>query len=327
MKHEHSLVGASAQERAFEQELRRVAPSDVSVLLVGESGTGKGVAARFLHEASRPGRPLVTVHLAALAPTLVEAALFGHERGAFTDARQARPGFFRQAEDGTLVLDDVDLLPLEIQPKLLRVLQERVVEPLGSEASVAFRARVVATTNQDLGALVQAGRFRRDLYYRLAVVTIELPPLRVRRGDVRLLAEHFARRAAERLRVPPRAFGPDALERLERHSWPGNVRELENAVERVLALGGPDGAQRPPVGADELAFLDEPRAGVAHELALRALAHGLSLEDLSEALLDAALHENRGNISAAARQVGLTRRAFDYRRARGGDEGRDGEVA
>jgi two-component system response regulator HydG len=321
MKHEPTLLGSSAPPKAFEDELRRVAPSSAPVLLVGESGTGKGVAARALHEASRPGRPLVVVHLAALSPTLVESALFGHEKGAFTDARAARAGFFRQAGEGTLVLDDVDLLPLELQPKLLRVLQERMIEPLGAEAGVPLHARIVSTTNRDLAGLVQAGRFRSDLYYRLAVVTLELPPLRVRRGDVSLLIDHFAHSAALRLGIRPRGFSGAARERLERHSWPGNVRELENAVERVLVLGQAAGSEPPAVEPQELDFLDEPLAGVAGDLASRALAHGLSLDELSRALLEAALRENRGNVSAAARQIGLTRRAFDYRLARAGRDG------
>ena len=187
-------VGGSRPIQVFEEELRRVAKSDATVLFVGESGTGKGAASLRLHQASRPEEPFVVVHLAALTPSLVEAALFGHEKGAFTDARKERPGFFRQAGRGTLLLDDVDLLPLEVQPKLLRVLQERVVEPLGSATPVPVEARVVATTNRDLLAEVEAGRFRRDLYYRLAVVTLELPPLRARREDLPRFVETFEQR-------------------------------------------------------------------------------------------------------------------------------------
>jgi DNA-binding NtrC family response regulator len=303
------LAGSSEAVRALVAELEQVAASEATVLIAGESGSGKGAAARALHSlGTRAAGPLVTVSLAALAPTLIEAALFGQERGAFTGADRSRPGFFRQAEGGTLLLDDVDLLPREAQVKLLRALQEREVEPLGADRPVPVNARVVATSNSDLWREVGAGRFREDLYFRLAVVVLTVPPLRARLSDLEELVRVLLPRIAERAKRPVRSFTPAALERLRSHSWPGNVRELENALERVLVLG--DGG---PVEAHELGFLAESVAGAAADLARAALSSGLSIDALALAMMELALGEERGNVSAAARRVGLTRRAFDYR--------------
>ncbi len=319
------LTGSCESFRAFRGQLEKLAASDATVLLTGESGAGKGEAARALHAASpRAEGPLVTVGLAALSPTLVEAALFGHERGAFTGADRERRGFFRQAAGGTIVLDDVDLLPREAQVKLLRVLQERVVEPLGAETPVPVDVRVVATTNRDLQADVREGTFREDLYFRLAVVTLEVPPLRARTADLPALAELLTKRVARRLHVPPRELSPEALERLAAHPWPGNVRELENALERVLVLREGSGG---PIRARELDFLAEATAGVPEELARQALANGLVVDDVTQAMMELALAEERGNVSAAARRVGLTRRAFDYRMARARGDAPAGEAA
>ncbi|MEX1026146.1 MAG: sigma 54-interacting transcriptional regulator [Planctomycetota bacterium] len=306
-------AGRSDAFRDLDDGLRRAARSDSNVLLVGASGTGKGAAARRLVELGpRAGNAVVVADLAAVAPTLLEAHLFGHEAGAFTDARRARPGAFRTAEGGTLILDDIDVLPLESQPKLLRVLEERVVEPLGSEVPVPIDVRIVATTNRDLRALTERGGFRADLYYRLAVVTLHVPPLRARAGDVRVLAEALVEAVARRVGVPARPLTSAALDHLEEHPWPGNVRELENALERVLVLAADDG----PIQAFEFAFLDEAVVGAADDLARRALAAGVAVDELTHAMLQCAFEEQRGNLSAAARQVGLTRRAFEYRLAR-----------
>lgn len=302
-------LGQSEVFRAFETQLLQAASSDATVLLTGGSGSGKGAACRRLIEASDRARgPVVVCDLAAVAPSLLEAHLFGHEAGAFTDAHRARPGAFRKAEGGTLILDDVDVLAPDAQPKLLRVLEERVVEPLGSEHAIPVDVRVLATTNRDLGHLVERGRFRQDLYYRLAVVALAVPPLRARRGDVPLLATELVAHVARRAGVGERELTPEALEALDEHPWPGNVRELENALERVLVLRAEG-----PIQAEEFAFLDEATRGVAGELATRALAAGLTVDELTEALLETAFEEQRGNLSAAARQVGLTRRAFEYR--------------
>ena len=313
-------AGPSGPAGEFEARLRQVAASPASVLLEGESGSGKSAAARRLHAyGARAAGPIIEVSLAALSPTLVEAELFGHEEGAFTGAHKRRSGRFLRADGGTLVLDGIESLGADLQVKLLRVLQEQVVEPLGGE-EVPIDVRVVATSTRDLQAEVEAGRFREDLYYRLAVITLRVPPLRVRLGELGALLEHFLAGAAQRLKVEPRAFSPAALEALRAHSWPGNLRELENAVERVLVLA-PE--PRGPVGAEELAFLGEETRDDARELAARALALGLSVEVLERAMIEEALVEQRGNLSAAARQLGLSRRALDYRRSR--DRAGDGE--
>ncbi len=307
------LAGSSPPAQALEALVRKAALSPAPAVVVGEGGTGKGAVAAALHRLGpRAGGPLVATSLAALAPTLIEAELFGHEEGAFTGAGRARLGRFRQASGGTLVLEDIDQLPLDLQGKLLRVLQEGEVEPVGAERPVKIDVRVVATSARDLRASVAAGALRSDLYWRIAVLEIALPPLRARCEDIVPLAQALLARAGSR-----RTLAPAAEARLCAHPWPGNVRELENAVQRVLALGD-DG--RGPIEADELAFLGEELAGRAVELAQRALSLGITVDEFESALLDSALREQRGNLAAAARQVGLSRRAFEYRRMRRGSE-------
>ena len=328
---EAPFVGSSEALRSFLSELEQAAASQAVVLLQGESGVGKARAARLLHEAGeRRGGPYVSANLAATAPTLIESTLFGHERGAFTDAHRARKGLFQKAHGGTLVLEDVDLLPREVQGKLLRVLQERRVEPLGAEEPVEVDVRLVSTTSADLRVLRDGGEFREDLFFRLAVVPLHVPPLRARAEDLEPLAVALMGSVAARAAVEPRPLSPGAAEVLKAHSWPGNVRELENALERVLVLPPAGGvAERAEVRADELAFLSEASEGVADAVAERALRHGLTVEEVTQAMMQRALQEHRGNVSAAARQVGLTRRAFDYRARRPpetaeGDQGSSG---
>jgi len=306
---------------AFLASLRRAAQSESTVLLTGESGTGKSRAAERLHAWSpRSAGPLVAVSLVATSSTLIEATLFGHERGAFTDAHKSRLGIFRRASGGTVVLDDIEHLPLDTQVKLLRVLQERVVDPLGAEAAVPVDVRVIATCGTPLERVVTAGRFREDLYYRLAVLPLELPPLRLRLDDLEPLCSELITNVAARVGVAARPLATDALARLRAHPWPGNVRELENALERVLVLGsGPESATH-AIAAEELAFLEQGTLGVADELARSALSLGLTVDAVARAMMERSLREHRGNVSAAARSVGLTRRAFDYRMAHSGDE-------
>lgn len=307
---------------SFEADLRRVAVSGVAgpavpatVLLTGESGSGKSRAARQLHEGSpRAAGPFVAVQLAALASSLIEAELFGHEAGAFTGASGARLGRFELANGGTLVLEGVETLALDLQVKLLRVLQERVVEPVGAESGRPVDVRVIATTARDLRGAVEEGAFREDLYYRLAVVPLSVPPLRVRANgaDFQALCVGLVDEVAARLGVPARALTPGAVEVLAAHPWPGNFRELENALERALVLGGAADGLEP----EHFDFLQETVRGRASELARQALASGVQLEELDAAVLAAALEESRGNVAAAARRVGLSRRAFDYRQKR-----------
>jgi PAS domain S-box-containing protein len=231
------LIGKSASVVQLFRLLQRVAPTDATVLVHGETGTGKELAARALHELSgRSQQPFVSVNCAAIAPSLIESELFGHERGAFTGAHSQRVGRFEQADAGTLFLDEIGELPLELQAKLLRVLQEHEFERVGGTRTLRSNARVVAATNRELLERVRAGCFREDLYYRLYVVPVRVPPLRERREDIRLLAEHFRERSAARFGREFAGIAPEFLARLERHDWPGNVRELEHTIQRACLV-------------------------------------------------------------------------------------------
>ncbi len=231
------LLGVSSVMQAVQRRAAQVAAARATVLITGESGTGKGELARAIHrQGTRAAQPFVGIHCAALAETLLESELFGHERGAFTGADRRRIGRFEQAHGGTLFLDEVGELPPSIQMKLLHVLQERTFERVGGNEVIHVDARMIAATNRNLASDVQEGRFREDLYYRLNVVHVEMPPLRVRGDDVLMLARHFLRRfAAENGRSIDR-FSPEAEARIGAHRWPGNVRELENAVECAVVL-------------------------------------------------------------------------------------------
>jgi DNA-binding NtrC family response regulator len=297
-----SMVFASEPMRRLAVLVARVAPRDVTVLVTGESGTGKERVAEALWRASRRAdRPFVRFNCAALAPELAEAELFGHARGAFTGAARARPGLFGEADGGTILLDEVGELAPGAQAKLLRVLQDGEVRPVGEERARHVDVRVIAATHRDLAALSRAGRFREDLYYRLNVVTLRVPPLRERPEDVPALARHFLARSAERFGAAP-IDAPDALlARLAAHPWPGNVRELEHAIESLVALspdgeldltllpggGGPDA---PPGGAGEV------RLGL--KARVEAYERGVILE---------ALRAAHGNRSEAARALGVAR--------------------
>jgi two-component system response regulator HydG len=231
------LAGVSEAMRKLRDMIDRIADSDATVLITGESGTGKELVARALHRRGRRhAGPFVAINCAAMPETLLESELFGHARGAFTDARTSRNGLFVQANGGTLLLDEIGDLPLGLQPKLLRALQERVVRPLGSETEIAFDARVVAASNRDLGSAVDEGRFREDLFFRINVIHLDLPPLRARAGDVLLLAQEFVRRICERSGHPVTGLSPQAAEKLLAYPWPGNVRELQNCIERAVTL-------------------------------------------------------------------------------------------
>jgi DNA-binding NtrC family response regulator len=307
-------LGSSAPAAALEALVRKAAGSRAPAVVFGEGGSGKTRVARALHERGpRASGPLCAASLAALAPTLIESELFGHEEGAFTGASRARQGRFRQAHGGTLILEDIDALPLDLQGKLLRVLQEGEVEPLGAERAEKIDVRVVATSVRDLRESVASGRLRSDLFWRLAVLELAVPPLRARTEDIVPLAQRVLARLSS-----ARGLSAAAEELLRSHPWPGNVRELENALERVLALTGD---ARVPIQAEELAFLNSAVADETDQLAARALAHGVKLEALEEALLRGALREQRGNVAAAARQVGLSRRAFEYRMSKLADGG------
>ncbi len=282
----------------------RVAPTDVPVLVTGESGTGKELVARRIHARSaRAAGPFVAVNAAALPESLAESELFGHERGAFTGADRARAGRFEEAHGGTLFLDEIGELAPALQAKLLRVLEDRRVRRLGSEKDVTVDVRLVAATNRDLAREAETGVFRRDLYFRLAVVPIALPPLRERPGDVPLLARHFVSRLAARHRLPEPELTPEALDVLGAQGWPGNVRELRNALERAvvvrggLAIRAEDVRPAASSGAPALTLDEETRE---REAALEAL------------------RLSGGNRDAAARRLGISVRTLYYRLRRWG---------
>jgi two-component system nitrogen regulation response regulator GlnG len=299
----------------------RIAGSDVTVLLRGESGTGKELVARAIHHYSRrAGRAFVAVSCAAIPGTLLESELFGHERGAFTDARERRLGKLELAQGGTFYLDEVGDMPLDLQTKLLRALQERTIERVGGNEPIAIDVRVLAATHRDLETMMKEGRFREDLYYRLNVVSLHLPPLRERRRDIPLLVEHFLAKYAERL--GDRGVAPEALDRLVGHDWPGNVRELENIIQRamVMATSGvilPEHLPIGPVSAAASVAVDATLEEII-ERKLIECVRGLrshasaNLYDLviglvEKPLLRAVLRETAGNQVRAAQILGINR--------------------
>jgi two-component system response regulator HydG len=300
------IVGESTAMRRVQERLARVVDSDASVLLTGETGTGKEVVARALHRRSaRRAGPFVAVSCAALPAPLLESELFGHVRGAFTDAHTARPGLFVHADGGTLFLDEVGDLPLELQPKLLRALQERTVRPVGGDGEVRFDVRLVAATNRDLETRVDEGRFRRDLYFRINVLNVELPPLRARGGDVLLLAQHFLEREAARVGKPVVGLSSAAAERMIAYGWPGNVRELQNCIESAVALTSyervavedlPERIRRYR-RSDVLIASDDPRELV-------------TMEEVERRYVARVLEAVGGNKSLAARVLGFDRKTL-----------------
>jgi DNA-binding NtrC family response regulator len=311
------LLGASEAMQHVFHTIRRVARSRATVLICGESGTGKELAARAIHALGpRAAGPFVAVNCAGIPETLIESELFGHERGAFTDAREQRIGRFESASGGTLFLDEIGELAPGVQAKLLRALQERRIDRVGGSAPVEVDVRVLAATNRDLERDVAEGRFRADLFYRIHVVPLELPPLRERRGDVRLLAEHFLARARAEAGRGPERIARDALAALERFPWPGNVRELENAIEHAVALAeGPvlELADLPPAVA-------QAGRGEALREAVRSgqLGFEQAAADFERGLLLEALERAGWNQTHAAEQLRITRRALKLRMDRHG---------
>ena len=298
-----------AMQRVF-KTVAKVADYKTTVLLIGESGTGKELVARALHaRSSRAVKPFVAVNCGAIPETLIESELFGYRRGAFTGAAQDRRGLVEEADGGTLFLDEIGELPAPVQVKLLRVLQEETFRPLGDTADRSVDLRVVAATARDLAEEVRAGRFREDLFYRLNVLTIELPPLRARREDVLILAEHFLDRECARLGKPRLELAPDARRALLEYSWPGNVRELENAVERAVVL-----AEGDRIGVGDL----PGRIVAGHDPIKAFLASGeISLKKtarfVEETLIRRALEETGGNRTAAARLLEISHRTLLYK--------------
>jgi two-component system response regulator HydG len=338
------LIGGSPSMRELDRRISGVAPVDSTVLILGESGTGKELVARAIHRRSRRASgSLVTVNCGAMPKDLVESELFGHVRGAFTNALQARAGLFEAADGGTLFLDEVGDLPMNAQVKLLRALQEGEIKPVGSDVTKTVDVRVVAATNVDLKSAVAAGTFRQDLFYRLNVIALRVPPLRERGDDVHVLAHHFVRSIAERAGRPPPRLSAEAAACVERYSWPGNVRELEHAMEHAvifsegetIALSAlPAETRGEGAAASEPAVTSVgPKASVMLDLitALGLQEMGYAdakkriLTDFNEAYVAALLDSAKGNVSEAARRSKLDR--SNFRRLfkdRGGESSRRG---
>jgi two-component system, NtrC family, response regulator AtoC len=298
-----NIIGESAAMKEIFEIVRQVAPTRATVLLGGESGTGKELIAKAIHQLSpRAKQSFVTVHCAALAPTLLESELFGHEKGAFTGAHERRIGRFEQAQGGTLFLDEIGEIDATIQVKLLRFLGERTFERVGSNKTLTADVRLIAATNKNLEELVKAGKFREDLFFRLRVVEINLPPLRERVGDIPLLAQNFLREFARENNKPVNDFTADALQLLMNYPWPGNVRELRTAMEHAVVL----------CRGEKISARDLPpsvRGARAGEIKL-SQRNDLTIKEAEKQLIERALKDTNGNRTVAAKKIGMSRRTF-----------------
>lgn len=311
------FIGKSEKMRRLVEMTRAIAASEATVLIAGESGTGKEVVARMIHQNSpRAGKPFIPVNCAALSETLLESELYGHEKGAFTGADKRREGRFQAADSGTIFLDEIGEMPPPMQAKLLRAIQEREIQRIGGDRPIKVDVRIIAATNRDLAAEVEAGRFRQDLFYRLNVVTLDLPPLRERIEDIPVLAVHFLREFAEKNNKRVKGFTPSAMDRFLKYPWPGNVRELENAVERaVVLLVGEYVSERelpPTIASVALDAAPGP-----------ASFNGLTLEEIERLAVRTALSESKGNKSEAARRLGITRKTLQAKLAQPSPETED----
>ena len=304
-----TMIGESPSIKRVQSMIERVADSDAPVLVTGESGVGKELVARELHrQSARAEGPFVAVNCAAMPPQLLESELFGHVRGAFTDARRSREGLFLQANRGTLFLDEIGELPIEMQPKLLRAVQERKIRPVGGDQLVEYDARIITATNRDLEAEVEEHRFREDLFYRINVVNIHVPPLRARGTDILLLAQHFLDSIASRNVKSVKRLGANVAEKLLPYDWPGNVRELENCMERAVALAR----------YDEITVADLPDKISRYERGELVIGADdpselPTLAELESRYIRRVLRAVKGNKTQAAQVLGLARRTL-YRR-------------
>jgi DNA-binding NtrC family response regulator len=310
-----NIVGRSPGMQEVFAAVERVAPTRATVLLTGESGIGKDLIARAIHHHSpRKDKAFVKISCSAIPETLMESELFGYEKGAFTGAAAARAGKFEQADGGTVFLDEIGDVTPPVQVKLLRVLQERELERLGGNKTIQVDVRVIAATNQDLQAAIEEGAFREDLYYRLNVVPIRIPPLRERRPDIPLLVDHFLAKYRDEMGGRVSAVSPQALEKLMAYRWPGNVRELENVMQRAMVL-----AQGPVLDAKDI-HLDAERRSPDRAGETAFLPEGMTLEQHEQELIREALRRTGGNKWQAARLLGLTRSALRYRLKQMGPE-------
>jgi two-component system response regulator HydG len=299
-----NIIGRSPAMLSLLETVAHVAPSEATVMITGESGTGKELIAGVIHHNSpRKDGPLVKINCAAITETLLESELFGHEKGSFTGADRRKEGRFYQANKGSLFLDEVSEMPLAMQAKLLRVLQERELTRVGGEKVIPVDVRVIAATNKDLDDLKNEGAFREDLYYRLNVVRLEIPPLRERREDIPLLARHFLEMFAAKNNKEIKGFTPGAMDRLIRYDWPGNVRELMNAVERGVVL-----ARTEYLDDQDFAMIQTPLQQSAETLSY--VDHNMPLEAVEKAAILRMLESVAGNKSEAARRLGITRKTL-----------------
>lgn len=305
-----TLVGQCAPIERLAEAISLIAERRSTILITGETGTGKEVVAKAIHEASGRKGALISLNCTALPEALLEAELFGHTKGAFTGAQQARAGRFEAAQKGSIFLDEIGDMPIDLQAKLLRVLQEREIQRLGSSETISIDVRVIAATNADLLSKVEDGRFREDLYFRLNVVPIHLPPLRERNGDIPLLAQHFVEKLCKIEELPNKRLTRAAVTRLEQHHWPGNIRELENTIERAIALSGrreellpgdfllPGHFKKTQAQASELSTMVLPDSGLDFEEIIAGIERNM---------IEQALHRTNGNKSAAAELLRLKR--------------------
>jgi len=305
---DYTMIGESVPMRALRQQIAIAGPTNGRILIYGESGTGKELAARAIHQSSsRAALPFVELNCAAIPEELIESELFGHTKGAFTGATQAKRGKFEQADGGTLLLDEVGDMSLKVQAKVLRVLEEQRFEPVGSNAAVKVDVRIIAATNKRLDEEIERGTFRPDLFYRLNVIPFEIPPLRERREDIKLLADYFNRKYSAQYTRAPKSFTEDALERLSSYDWPGNVRELRNTIERVVIM-----TERERISADDLTVLGV-REGFQMPARYNFTSYREGREAYERAYILRKIAESDGNITRAAEALGIDRSHL-YRR-------------
>jgi two-component system NtrC family response regulator len=304
-----NLIAGSKRMRDVFDVAAQVARRDSTVLLTGESGTGKELLAKAVHQNSlRVSKPFITVNCGAIPENLIESELFGHRKGSFTGAVADRVGKFEAANEGTVFLDEIGELPINLQVRLLRVIQEREIDKIGFPKPIPVNVRLIAATNRDLRTLIEDGHFREDLFYRLSVVTIELPPLRERRDDIPLLIAHFLKKHCERYQEPVPSITDDALELLARYDWPGNVRELENVVEHAVVLGHSD-----VIRAEDLPLQVRQAKSRVSSISLKLPDEGIDLEEVEKEILVQALEKHQWNQTRAARYLNISRKTLIYR--------------
>ncbi|MCC4797988.1 sigma-54-dependent Fis family transcriptional regulator [Enterovibrio norvegicus] len=305
------IIGDTPKTLAMRELVSRLAPSPAAVLIEGESGTGKELVARALHAVSGRNGPFVPLNCGAIAPELLESELFGHVAGAFTGARKSKDGLFRVADRGTLFLDEIGEMPLSMQASLLRTLEQKTIRPVGAEREVNVDVRIVAATNRNLHEEVAAGRFRKDLFYRLNVLSVEIPPLRERVEDIGLLLNHFSDVLARDMGMKPVVWANEEVAAMQQYGWPGNIRELKNTVERAILLGKPDVTQWLGNAGVTVSVQEVDREEEEAVLQEDGYPLGWPLKDVERAHIERVVDAHEGNKSAAARQLGVARKTLE----------------